>query len=72
MDDDALMERLRGGDRSAAQAIVQRHNRMLWRIARGIVRDDADAEEVVQDAHVRAVTSLDAFRGESGIATLTA
>lgn len=69
MDDDVLVERLRGGDRSAAQAIVQRHNRMLWRIARGILRDDADAEEAVQDAYVRALTSLDAFRGESSIAT---
>lgn len=68
-DDTVLLERFRGGDRAAAQAIVKRHNRMLWRIARGIVRDDGDAEEVVQDAYVRALSSLDAFRGESSVAT---
>lgn len=69
MDDTTLLERLRVGDRTAAQVVVQRHNKMLWRIARGIVRDDADAEEVVQDAYVRALTSLDGFRGDSSLAT---
>lgn len=68
-DDSVLIERFRGGDRTAAQAIVQRYNKRLWRIARGIVRDDGDAEEVVQDAYVRALTSLDGFRGESSVAT---
>lgn len=69
MDDDALVQRLRDGDPVAAQAIVQRHNRMLWRIARGIVRDDSEAEEVVQDAYVRALTAIDGFRGHSSLAT---
>jgi RNA polymerase sigma-70 factor (ECF subfamily) len=67
--DAALMERFRLGDRTAAQAIVQQHNRMLWRIARGIMRNDADAEEVVQNAYVRALTSIDGFRGQSSLAT---
>ncbi|MEO9188916.1 MAG: RNA polymerase sigma factor [Acetobacteraceae bacterium] len=69
MDDTALVERFRQGDRTAAQAIVQRHNRRLWRIARGIVRDDAEAEDAVQDAYVRALTSLDGFRGDSSLVT---
>ena len=68
-DDTALVERFRQGDRAAAQAIIQRHNRRLWRIARGIVRDDAAAEDAVQDAYVRALTSLDGFRGDASLAT---
>lgn len=53
----------------AAQAIVQKHNQMLWRIARGIMHSDAEAEEVVQNAYVRALTSIAGFRGESSLAT---
>lgn len=69
MDDTALVERFRQGDRTAAQVIIQRHNRMLWRIARGIVHDDADAEEAVQNAYVRALKSIGEFRGQSSLAT---
>lgn len=69
VDDAVLVERLRGGDRIAAKTIVRRHNQRLWRIARSIVGDDADAEEVVQDTYLRALSSLDGFRGESSLAT---
>src|SRR6185437_14429606 len=69
IDDALLVERFRQGDRTAAQAIVQKHNQMLWRVARGIVRDDAEAEEALQNAYVRALTSLDGFRGDSSLAT---
>ncbi|HST75936.1 MAG TPA: sigma-70 family RNA polymerase sigma factor, partial [Acetobacteraceae bacterium] len=69
IDDNLLVERFRQGDRTAAQAIVRKHNQMLWRVARGIVRDDAEAEEALQNAYVRALTSLDGFRGESSLAT---
>ncbi|HVT56213.1 MAG TPA: RNA polymerase sigma factor, partial [Xanthobacteraceae bacterium] len=44
-------------------------NRRLYRIARGIVRNDADAEEVVQEAYVRAFMHLGDFRGDSSLAT---
>jgi RNA polymerase sigma-70 factor (ECF subfamily) len=37
---------------------MQRHNRTLWRIARGILRDEVNAEEVVQEAYLRAFTSV--------------
>ena len=69
INDTLLVERFRQGDRTAAQMIVQKHNQMLWRVARGIVRDDAEAEEALQNAYVRALTSLHGFRGESSLAT---
>lgn len=57
------------GDEQAVRAIVQRHNQRLFRAARAIVRNDADAEDVVQAAYVRAFTSLGSFRGEAQLST---
>jgi RNA polymerase sigma-70 factor, ECF subfamily len=65
----ALVARFRLGDHLAARTIMQRHNRMLWRLARGIVDDDTDAEEALQNAYVRALTSISTFRGKSSLAT---
>lgn len=68
-DDLALFQDLRAGSHAAAALVMRRHNRTLWRIARGILGDDGEAEEAVQDAYLRAFTSLDAFRGESSLGT---
>src|SRR3712207_6812990 len=57
------------GEGEAFRAIMQRYNRRLYRVARGVVRDDAEAEDVVQEAYVRAYAALGEFRGESGLAT---
>jgi RNA polymerase sigma-70 factor (ECF subfamily) len=65
----ALLAEARAGRERAVRALIQRHNRQLFRIARGIVRDDAEAEDVVQEVWVRAFTRLDRFRGEAGFAT---
>jgi RNA polymerase sigma-70 factor (ECF subfamily) len=64
-----LVERalLRDGD--AFRAILQRHNRRLYRIARSVLRNDADAEDAVQDAYMSAFTHLAAWRGEASLAT---
>jgi RNA polymerase sigma-70 factor, ECF subfamily len=68
-DDFALIDDIRRGSHIAAATVVQRHNRGLWRIARGILGNDADAEEAVQDAYLRAFSSLDSFRGEARLGT---
>jgi RNA polymerase sigma-70 factor (ECF subfamily) len=57
------------GDEAAIRSLIQRHNRRLYRLARSIVRNDSEAEDVVQDAYVRAFTNLATFRGESGFGT---
>jgi len=49
--------------------LTGRHNQRLFRIARAIVGQDAEAEDVVQEAWVRALQSLDQFRGEAAFAT---
>lgn len=67
--DAELVRRSLARDGSAFRAIMQTHNRRLYRLARGIVRDDAEAEDVVQESYVRAFTHLADFRGDSSLAT---
>lgn len=57
------------GNAAAFQAIMRRHNRRLYRVARGILRDDNEAEDVVQEAYVRAYTHLAEFRGDAKLST---
>jgi RNA polymerase sigma-70 factor (ECF subfamily) len=67
--DAELVRRARARDDTAFRTIMERHNRRLYRIARGILRNDSEAEDVVQEAYVDAFTHLDGFRGDSSLAT---
>ena len=64
-----LVERARAGDAAAIEVLVRRHNRLLFRTARAILRDDAEAEDVVQETYLRAFRALASFRGESSFST---
>lgn len=57
------------GDGDAFNAIMKRYNQRLYRVARAIVRDDGEAEDVLQEAYLRAFTALPKFRGEASLAT---
>jgi RNA polymerase sigma-70 factor (ECF subfamily) len=65
----ALLDRIRKDPRAAFPALIQANNQRLFRIARGILRDEGEAEEAVQETYVRAFASLDSFRGESSLGT---
>jgi len=67
--DDTHVQRALARDASAFRAIIQKHNRRLYRIARTILRNDADAEDALQDAYVSAFANLASYRGESTLAT---
>jgi len=67
--DETLVDLARQGDEGAIRALIKRHNRLLFRVARGIMRNDAEAEDVVQETYVRAFTSLKTFRGEAKLST---
>jgi RNA polymerase sigma factor (sigma-70 family) len=64
-----LVERARRMDPVAIRLFIKRQNQRLYRIARSIVRDDSDAEDVLQEAYVRAFAGLEGFRGEARIGT---
>lgn len=68
-DDAELVRRALARDETAVRAIMQANNRRLYRLARGILRNEAEAEDVVQDTYVRAFTHLEQFRGESSLST---
>ena len=64
-----LVRRAVSKDEAAIRAIIQANNRRLYRVARSIVRDDSEAEDVVQEAYLRAFSALPEFRGELSLAT---
>ena len=64
-----LVQRARNRDEAAIRIIMQTNNRRLYRLARGILRNDGEAEDVVQETYVRAFTHLQDFRGDSTLAT---
>ena len=68
-DDSELVRRACARDEGAIRSIMQANNRRLYRIARGILRNDSEAEDVVQETYVRAFTHLESFRGDSRLAT---
>lgn len=67
--DEDLVRLARTGREDAVRLLVQRYNQQLFRTARGLMRNDADAEDVVQEAYVNAFTRLDTFRGQSRFGT---
>lgn len=64
-----LLRRAQAGQADALKTIIQRHNQRLYRLARAILRNDADAEDVVQDAYLRAFAAIGSFRGDASLAT---
>lgn len=68
-DDADLVRRALARDGDAFRTIMQTYNRRLYRIARSILRNESEAEDVVQEAYVRAFTHLESFRGDSSLAT---
>ena len=64
-----LVLRARAGERGAFRAIMQRGNQRLFRVARAIIRDDLEAEDVLQEAYLRAFINLSQFRGGASVFT---
>ena len=68
-DDMALARRIGTGDRASFELLMRRYNRRLYRLARSAMRDDAEAEDALQEAWLSAYRSIGQFRGESTLST---
>ena len=64
-----LVHRAIARDGDAFRTIIQRYNQRLYRMARGILKNDSEAEDAVQEAYIRAFTHLESFRGDSSFST---
>ena len=64
-----LVQRIGRHDHAAFEALMRQHNGRLFRIARAILKDDADAEDAVQDGYIDAYRHIDSFRGDSQLGT---
>jgi RNA polymerase sigma-70 factor (ECF subfamily) len=67
--DAALRQRVVDGEQEAFAGLMRRYNRRLYRVARSILRDDAEAEDALQDAYIQAYRALPDFRGDASLAT---
>lgn len=67
--DETLVRLARARDEAAVRTLTRRYNRRLFRVARSILRNDGEAEDVVQETYVRAFTGLDMFRGDASFST---
>lgn len=67
--DEEIVDQIRNGTTALYELIVRRYNQRLYRVARAILRDDAEAEDVMQDAYVRAFQYLSQFEGRAPFAS---
>jgi RNA polymerase sigma-70 factor, ECF subfamily len=69
LSDEEVVERVLAGDPSLFEILMRRYNQRLFRVARAILAEDGEAEDVMQEAYVRAFRELANFRGEARFST---
>lgn len=69
LSDEEVVERVLAGEIELFEILMRRYNQRLYRVARAILADDSEAEDVMQDAYVRAYANLGQFAGRSRFAT---
>ncbi|MGE5358847.1 MAG: RNA polymerase sigma factor [Bacteroidales bacterium] len=67
--DEEVARRVLLGETPLFEILMRRYNQRLFRVVRGIIRDDSEAEDVVQEAYVNAYTHLDQFAGRAKLST---
>lgn len=69
LSDADLIEPIVAGDSASFEPLMRRHNRLLFRTARSIAQNDADTEDVLQSAYLKAYSTLASFRGAAQLST---
>ena len=67
--DEEIVRRVVAGDSALFEVLMRRHNQRLYRVARAILRDEAEAEDVMQQAYVNAYVHLDQFADRARFST---
>ena len=67
--DAELASQVSAGRPGAFELLMRRHNQALFRTARSILRNDSDAEDVLQEAYLQAYRAMDSYRAEARLAT---
>ena len=67
--DEEVIGRIRAGEDALFEILMRRHNRRVYRVARAILGSDTEAEDVMQEAYVRAYTHLDQFESRAKFST---
>src|SRR5437016_9983895 len=67
--DDEVVRRVLDGDIGLFEIIMSRYNQRLFRVARSVVKDDSEAEDIIQEAYVRAYEHLNQFEGRARFST---
>jgi RNA polymerase sigma-70 factor, ECF subfamily len=69
LSDEDVVARVRNGERPLFEVLMRRYNQRVYRVARAILGDEGEAEDVMQDAYVRAYVNLEQFAGRASFAT---
>ena len=69
MSDEQVVARVLAGETALFEVLMRRYNQRLFRVTRSIVRDDGEAEDIIQDAYVRCYLHLHQFEGRASFST---
>ena len=67
--DEEIVARVRAGDAALVEVLMRRHNTRLYRAVRGVLRDEAEVEDAMQQAYLQAYAALGEFEGLSSFST---
>jgi RNA polymerase sigma-70 factor, ECF subfamily len=65
LEEDDLVAAARSGNPAAFELLMRRHNQRVYRVVRAVLRDDADVEDVMQQAYLAAFAHMEQFAGTS-------
>lgn len=67
--DEDIVRRVQAGERELFEVLMRRHNPRVYRVARALAADEAEAEDIMQEAYVRAFSHIDRFEGRARFST---
>jgi RNA polymerase sigma-70 factor (ECF subfamily) len=69
LSDDEIVQRVLAGDTGLFELLIRRHDQRVYRLARAIVRNEADADDITQETYLRAFQHLGQFEGRAKFST---